>query len=370
MKLNITCGDLATVLNQVRGIIPARSTIPILNNVHLLAESSRVIITANSTDMQASVSDVCEVETPGVTTVPGQMLLSLAKSLPKDKLMTLALVDGRIAVTCGRSKYDLPTLDPADFPTMPEMEDGASVFKMPSKAILDALEATRSSVSTEATRYYLNGVAACLEGGKLAFVSTDGHRLSRIAQDLPDGAQQLPTSIIPTAAVAQIANLCANIEGEATVTISQSRISVELGRVIFRSKLVAGTYPDYVRIISQAKKPAFSIESDVLSDAIGRLLAVSSAEVPVAVFQTNGTAVDVHLSRAGSKMGEGGAETVDAEIISKSNFAANARYIADMVKLWPAKAKLEFQTENPMDPILVTSKDMPGMVSVVMPCRG
>lgn len=366
MELTIKAGTLADALTMVRGIILTRTTIPILTHVKLVASGDRAAISANNLEMQVALNVDCICQKTGDVTVPGLPLLALVKSFAKNADVALKMKDGQLSISCGRSRYSLPTLPAGDFPEIPTLEDGAAVFTLPASTLAEALTATRGTVSTETTRFYLCGVAVNVESNGLDFVSTDGHRLSRLKQGCPGGAEGLQTTIVPTDAVVQILALCES-GGDAKVSVTQNRISVQIEDTLFVSKLIAGTYPDYLRVIPQKKNRSFTINSDELGEAINRLLTVSTKAEPVAVFKTNGTAVDIRLSRTA---GEQGSETVDAEISTASEFGVNARYVADMIRLWPADTSLEFQSNDPGDPILVTSKDVPGQTHVIMPMRG
>lgn len=366
MEFTAQSSDIAAALALVRGIVPTRDTIPILNHVKLTVEGGALSIFANDLEMQANIKIPCDGSVPGETTVGGHVFLSLVKAFPKGSSLAFKMGRGRASITSERSHYELPTLPAEDFPVFPEVASDASVFEMSAIALHDALVATRPTVSTEPSRYYLCGVAVLRAGEGLDFVSTDGHRLSRHREACQAGLEDGAKRILPSAAVDQILSILAQSEGTARMTLTERRMGLDIGDVSFVTKLIDGTYPDYERVIPQLKGASFSIPAEDLDGALSRLLSVTKRDEPLVVFKTNGSTLDIRLGRTS---GEQGSEIIDADISSPSEFGCNGKYISDLLKSWPASANIQFQSDEPSDPILITSKDLPGMTQVLMPMR-
>ena len=262
MEFTLEAGELARIVGLVKGMVPARTTIPILSNILIEAADGSVNIRATCLDMEASASAIAEVVTPGAVTVPGHVLHSLAKSLPKTKLATFKLDDGsRPVLTCGKSRYELRALDPGDFPSANPIGKSAVRFSMPGPDLVALLAGTLPSVETDAkTRYYLCGVFLHVYKDNLVAVSTDGHRMARIASDVPPGAAGMPAIIIPTGAAQEIVAMAG--DSDVDIAITPTCIEVMTDKSRLWSKLVDGTYPDYQRVIPVRSNTVASVDRD------------------------------------------------------------------------------------------------------------
>lgn len=365
MEITLTAGALAKAIGHVKGVIESRTTIPIISNVMIDTSSGKLSITGTSLDMEASVFEPAEIIAHGRTTVPGHVLFGLAKSLPKTKLATIKVDGDRAVLTCGKSRYDLGTLPADDFPIMEGVIGGVSIT-VPSTELSAALSATRHTVSTEETRFYLKGVHVTNENDRLVFVSTDGHRLIRVLTEIPQG--EMPHVIIPTEAVQNIISISDSFDGDVTIAVNAHKIEVTAGPVRFVSKLIAGQYPDYGRVIPRYNsEPNFTASAADMADCIGRLATIVMGNDklnPAVKIATNGSAIDVSLRGQNQ-----GVETIDAVIGAKTEFGANVKYLTDLIGLWPSGATLKVTAPDMGSPILIVSDDMPSQTQVLMPMR-
>lgn len=371
MEFTIEAGELSRIIGYVRGIVPSRTTIPILNNVRVSCNGGSLSITATNLCVEATAVAVCAVVTAGEITIPGHTLFGIAKALPKTKLMTVKIDDYRAIVTSGKSRYSLHTFPADDFPLMPQVEDDANHIRvsMPVSDLRISLDATRSAAGDEPTRMYLNGVHVCIEGNSLAFVTTDGHRLIRRLGSLPHGIENLTPAIIPNEVVREIASMMAVSEGDASVAISNSKISVAANGNTLIAKLIEGTYPDYMRVIPRSSHASLAVNAGVMSEAIDRLSVVYSGtdtKAPVATCTAKGKTIEL---TAGSSTSGFGSETIDAEVFESCEFSASAKYLSEMLKLWPSTATLEITSASLGSPILIVSKDEPSITHVLMPMK-
>lgn len=366
MEVSLTAGDLAATVGLVKGIVPAKNTIPILNNVMLSARGSILSVTGTSLDIEGTATVACDVAREGRVTVPGHVLFGLAKALPRTKSLTLSINDGRAILTCGSSRYDLRTLPPDEFPIVNVDETQAQSFSIKSDDLKAALEATARCASTADDRIYLNGVFLCNEGGKLTCVATDSHRLARYyAGDAP--IDDLRGVIIPSGMVAQMMNVLSSGAVFVDLVITPERIAIITKDVRVVSKLIAGTYPDYMRVIPTARNspPNVHVGAGDLAEAAARISVVYSAadtKAPVARCTTNGGTFDLSAGRD-----DNGTEHIDAEIDQSCDFGVSARYLTEMVGMWPSSARLSISAPTPGSPILFTSTDLPQQTHVIMP---
>jgi DNA polymerase-3 subunit beta len=368
MEFTLASGDFAAALSTIKGVIPSRSTIPILNNVLLDTSSGKLRIVASCLEMEASIHEPAEIVSHGMTTIHGQVLFGIVKALPKTKLVTLKMDGDRAVLSCGKSVYNLGTLPCEDFPGMAGVGADAITVRMPASALKSALDATRGSVSTDATRYYLQGVHLANDGGRLAFVSTDGHRLVCVESDVIDLPSKIPHIIIPSAAVAVIASMIDGSKDMVTITASGKKIAVESGQVNLIAKLIEGEFPDYRRVIPRYNaEPNFKATASEMDGCVSRISSILTGEQrinPAARISTNGSSIEIAMGGQNS-----GIETVDAEIFDPTMFGVSISYLSDMLGLWPGTATLSITAPDAGSPILITSPDVPNQTQVIMPMR-
>ena len=191
MKFSIERAVLVKAVAQAQSVVERRNTIPILSNVLIEAQGDGVSFRATDLDTEVVDKAPAMVERPGATTVSAALLNEIARKLPDGALVSISTeAEGRLTVQAGRSNFSLATLPREDFPVMASSEYSAN-FSAPSQLLRRLFDKSRFAISTEETRYYLNGVymhVADGEGGRvLRCVATDGHRLARIDAALPEG---------------------------------------------------------------------------------------------------------------------------------------------------------------------------------------
>ena len=218
MKLTIDRSDLLRALSHVQSVVERRNTIPILSNVLLSASSGSLQLTATDLDIEAVDAADAQVDQEGGLTAPAQTLFDVVRKLPETAEVQLEFLpdNQRLSIQAGRSRFALPTLPAADFQTM-NKDEGTVSFSIDVADLKRLIDKTRFAISTEETRYYLNGVylhvAEGEDGAKLRAVATDGHRLALSEIDAPQGCEGLPGVIIPRKAVSEIRRLIDGYDG-------------------------------------------------------------------------------------------------------------------------------------------------------------
>lgn len=277
MRLTLPRAAFAAALDQAARVVEKRSTIPILSNMLLGAEGGRLTVRATDLDMQATVSAEARVDKPGATTVPAHLLHDIARKLPADAEVTLDATggEGPLVVRSGRSRFQLQTLPESDFPDLAAGEMTA-IFALSGKALARLIGKSEIAISTEETRYYLNGIyfhtVEASERTMLRAVATDGHRLAQIQTPAPEGAAGMPGVIVPRKAVAELKRI-ATAAGEAQIEIavSPAKIRAACGDTVLVSKLIDGTFPDYTRVVPVANPKRLVVDADALAKAIDRV---------------------------------------------------------------------------------------------------
>jgi len=284
MKATVDRNTLLKSLAHVHSVVERRNTIPILSNVLIEAGEFGLRFMATDLDIQLVETAPAHVHTPGATTVSAGTLFDIARKLPDGSQVELAAADGRMTVIAGKYRSQLSTLPREDFPVIAE-SDLPIKFPLPAAQLRQLIDKTRFAISTEETRYYLNGIFLhATDGGTphLRAVATDGHRLARVTIDRPEGAAGMPDVIVPKKCVAEVRKLLDETEGEVEVSLSASKIRFDFGTATLTSKLIDGTFPDYSRVIPTANDRLLKLDPRSFAQGVDRVSAIASEKTRVA----------------------------------------------------------------------------------------
>lgn len=281
MKLSIERGALLKAVAQAQSVVERRNTIPILANVLIEAEGGEVSFRATDLDIEVVDRTSAQVERAGATTVSAVLLHEIVRKLPDGALVSLADdgAQGRMTITAGRSSFQLATLPRTDFPVMASSEY-ATTFTCPAGVLKRLFDKSKFAISTEETRYYLNGVymhTAESEGQPvLRCVATDGHRLARIDAPLPVKADGMPGVIVPRKTVNELRKLLDDEETEIKVSVSETKVRFVTPMITLTSKVIDGTFPDYARVIPASNSRKLEVDAAEFARAVDRVATVSS----------------------------------------------------------------------------------------------
>jgi DNA polymerase-3 subunit beta len=281
MKFSIERGALLKAVGQAQSVVERRNTIPILANVLIEAEGDTVSFRATDLDIEVVDFAPAKVDRAGATTVSAVTLHEIVRKLPDGALVTLADdgASGRLAVQAGRSNFSLATLPREDFPVMASTEYNSN-FSAPAPVLRRLFDKSKFAISTEETRYYLNGVYMHVAdaGGRrtLRCVATDGHRLARIDADLPSGADGMPGVIVPRKTVGELRKLLDDDDAVIAVSVSETKVRFATPGITLTSKVIDGTFPDYSRVIPAANARRLEVDASEFAQAVDRVATVSS----------------------------------------------------------------------------------------------
>ncbi|MGQ3674287.1 DNA polymerase III subunit beta [Xanthobacter sp. TB0139] len=372
MKLTLTRDVLLPALTRVKNAVQKRTTVPILGNVMIRAIGDQVTFFATDLDAEMSTTVAAEVTTQGETTLPAHTLFDFVRKVASGRSLTLADDGASCAITAGRTRVVLHSLPAADFPSLSSIAPAAT-FTLPAARLADILARTRFAVSTEETRYYLNGIhlhAGDDEGQRaLHAVATDGHRLAHETLPLPAGAETLPAIIIPKTTVDMLAHLLRTLENvDVEISASASHISLAAGPTRLTSKLVDGTFPNYGRVIPTGGTSIVVMEADALKASVELLATIASDRgraIKLAFGAEPGT-----LNASVSNPDAGTAsDTVPLEMEGEPvEIGFNGRYLADILAVLPGP-RLRIALKDGGSPALITTPDQDGWEAVLMPMR-
>jgi len=281
MQLVIERGELLKALSHVTSVVERRTTIPILSNVLLIAGANGLELKATDLEREVIESANADVGEAGAVTVPAHMIHDIARKLPDGAQVAIAREPERerVAVTSGQSRFALPALPADDFPDLAAGEMSHE-FSMPAHDLKRLIEKTRFAISTEETRYYLNGIyfhSVEVDGQQLLrAVATDGHRLAQVELDQPDGAAGMPGVIIPRKTVQELHRLLDDGGADVSVGVSETKVRFQIGGITLTSKLIDGTFPDYARVIPQGNDKEMKISNAEFMSAVDRVSTIAS----------------------------------------------------------------------------------------------
>ncbi len=373
MKFKADRATLLKALAHVQSVVQKRNTIPILANVLIAVRDGRLSLTA--TDMEIAIVEELRADTKrdGAATAPAATLYEIVRRLPEDASVELehAGGDAQLVLRAGRYTTSLVVLPTEDFPSMTA---GALPhrFALPAQALRGLIDRTRFAISTEETRYYLNGIylhAAESEGTPvLRAVATDGHRLARVEEPLPEGAAGMPGVIVPRKTVAELRKLIEDVSDEIEIALSETRIQFRAGPLTLTSKLIDGTFPEYDRVIPRDNDKVLRVVKKDFSEAVARVAAISAERSrPVKLSVARDLLV---VSAASPDQGtateelEGGLVRYDAGPIE---IGFQARYLNDVTD--QVTGDVEFRFADGASPTIVRDAADASALYVLMPMR-
>lgn len=371
MKISIERATLLKAVAQAQSVVERRNTIPILANVLIEAEGSTVSLRATDLDIEVTDKAPAMVERGGATTVNAVMLHEIVRKLPDGALVQLADdgTAGRLTVQAGRSTFSLATLPREDFPIMASSEYAAN-FTAPAGVLRRLFDKSKFAISTEETRYYLNGVymhvATGEDGPVLRCVATDGHRLARIDAPLPDGAQGMPGVIVPRKTVGELRKLLEDDESKIAVSVSETKIRFATPAITLTSKVIDGTFPDYSRVIPTANTRRLEVDAAEFAKAVDRVATVSSERSRAVKMQLDEDRLILSVNAPDSGAAE--EELAVAYGDERLEIGFNAKYLLEIASQVDRENAV-FLFNSSGDPTLMREGNDTSAVYVVMPMR-
>ncbi|EPX82595.1 DNA polymerase III beta subunit [Salipiger mucosus DSM 16094] len=371
MKVSIERAVLLKAVSQAQSVVERRNTIPILANVLIEAEGDTVSFRATDLDIEVLDRAPAQVERAGATTVSAVTLHEIVRKLPDGALVQLAddAASGRLTVTAGRSNFNLATLPREDFPVMASSEYSSN-FSAKAEVLRRLYDKSKFAISTEETRYYLNGVymhvAESEEGRVLRCVATDGHRLARIDAALPAGAEEMPGVIVPRKTVNELRKLLDDDEMDIAVSVSETKVRFATPDITLTSKVIDGTFPDYSRVIPMGNTRRLEVDAKEFAKAVDRVATVSSERSRAVKLQLDEDRLVLSVNAPDSGAAE--EELAVAYGDEPLEIGFNAKYlqeIADQVD----RENAVFLFNSSGDPTLMREGSDTSAVYVVMPMR-
>ena len=371
MKLSIERATLLKALAQAQSVVERRNTIPILANVLIEAESAQVSFRATDLDIEVVDRAPAMVERAGSTTVSAVMLHEIVRKLPDGALVNLSedAAAGRLTITAGRSTFNLATLPKEDFPIMATSEY-ASNFSAKAAELRRLFDKAKFAISTEETRYYLNGVYMHVSQGEtgkvLRCVATDGHRLARIDAPLPEGADGMPGVIVPRKTVGELRKLLDDDDATIAVSVSETKVRFATPAITLTSKVIDGTFPDYTRVIPTGNTRKLEVDASEFAKAVDRVATVSSERSRAVKLSLEEDRLILSVNSPDSGAAE--EELAVAYGDERLEIGFNAKYLLEIASQVDRENAV-FLFNSAADPTLMREGNDMSAVYVVMPMR-
>ena len=371
MKFVIERANLLKTLSHVQSIVEKRNTIPVLSNVKIEALADGISFKA--TDMDTEITEIVDakIEEQGATTAPAHMLYDIVRKLNDGSEIEISFPDekGQLSIASGRSKFSLSTIAVEDFPVI-AADTLPTNFAIAKEELKDVIDRTQFAVSTEETRYYLNGlyIHAKTEGETkvLRIVATDGHRLACVESPLPAGAEKMNGVIIPRKTVAEIRKLLDDSKTEnVSISLSENKIRFMLEDITLTSKLIDGTYPDYERVIPTGNNKILEVSVKELSSAVDRVSVVAERTRAIKLITSKNHVV---LTTSSPDLGSA-LEEVEAKYEHDAlEVGYNFRYLLDILNEIKGD-NVEISFSDSSSPSVIHDTSDSSAIYVLMPMR-
>ncbi len=371
MKLTIERAALLKSLTHVQSVVERRNTIPILSNVLIEAGDSALSLTATDMDLTMVDKISAEVSQPGATTAPAHTLYDIVRKLPEGAQVQIEAGgdDARLKLQAGRSVFTLATLPREDFPAT--SGDGLpQSFTLQAGELKTLIDRTRFAISTEETRYYLNGIFLhATQSNSLAVlraVATDGHRLAQVEMPLPEAAKDMPGVIVPRKTVGELRRLVEAVDDPVEIALSDTKIRFAFGSTILTSKLIDGTFPDYERVIPAGNDKVLEVDCKSFAEAVDRVSTISSEKSRAVKM-----AVDKGALTLSANSPENGTAVEELEIDYNGDgieIGFNSRYLLDIAQQIEGDAA-QFTMADAASPTIVREVADSSALYVLMPMR-
>ncbi|HDR1003120.1 DNA polymerase III subunit beta [Pasteurella multocida] len=365
MQFIVSRENLLKPLQQVCGVLSSRPNIPVLNNVLLQIRGERLVITGTDLEVELSTETaLLRTDVQGSFTIPAKKFLDICRSLPEEAEISVNFEEDRAIVKSGRSKFNLSTLPAEEYPNLTDWQSEVD-FTLEQSTLRRLIEATQFSMANQDARYFLNGMKFETEGNLLRTVATDGHRLAvctiALEQDL-----QTHSVILPRKGVLELVRLLENTDLPARLQIGTNNLRIDLGNIIFTSKLIDGRFPDYRRVLPRNATRILEAEWDVLKQAFVRAAILSNERFRSVRLQLSENQLKITATNPEQEVAE---EIIDVSYVGEEmEVGFNVSYILDVLNALKCQ-RVRMRLTDASSSCLIEDCDDASAEYVIMPMR-
>ncbi len=364
MKFSATRETLLKPLQTVVGVVERRQTMPILSNVLLSLQGSKLSITATDLEVEMVAEAEVKGDGSGDITVPGRKLHDIFRALPEGLSVEFTLNGDRLTIKSGRSRFTLSTLRAADFPTIDEIAS-KQTLRLNKVDLRRLVEKTHFSMAQQDVRYYLNGLLLETEKKRLRAVATDGHRLALSEVDLLAPASRDEQLIMPRKGVLELSRLLDG-DGEVELALGANHVRVQLDGVRLTSKLIDGRFPEYSRVVPAQPKNILKADRNLFRQALQRTAILSNEKYRGVRLELAPNSV---VLQANNPEQEEAVETLEVEYAGDAmEIGFNVNYLLDAMAAVDSE-QVEFGVTDANSSCLIREPGGDGTKFVVMPMR-
>ena len=370
MKFKISRSDFFKTLSHLQGIVDKKNSLPILANILIEAKNTNLIL--SSTDMDISIIEKisCNVMEDGSTTINAQILYDIVRKIDDNSEIEIISNNGKLlTIRSEGSRFSLACLPKEDYPLIEKSNNGTDII-LNSKTLYKLIDKTKFAISNEETRYFLNGLYFNVtnEDNKniLTLVGTDGHRLAKFSHKIDGNISQVSGVIIPKKTIYELSKLLSEIDININISISSNKIVFNIGEIIFISKLIDGSFPDYKRVIPTDNTNVLKISRDKLLSAVDRVSTIANEKSPVIKFKLLKNVLNLNtINNESSTASEDVMINYDGDEIE---IGFNSKYIMDIVNNLE-DSEISINLKDNTSPIIAQENSNTNLVYVLMPMR-
>ncbi len=274
MRFSVARDTLLAGLQTVQNVVSSRTTLPILSNVRIQAADGQLRFTTTDLDVGITCIADAHVERAGGTTLPVKRLASIVRELPAGEVHVEVESKNIASLRCGQIFFKIHGLPEEEFPPFPEFAD-CKLFSLKQAELKDALRKTSYAISTDETRYVLNGILFSFKDSRLTMVATDGRRLGLVDLEVEFPQSEEIDVIVPTKCINELTRLVGD-SGEMKMYVAQNQVAFDVGTTRLVSKLVEGNYPNYRQVIPNEVRERVTLERELFQAAVHRVSLLAS----------------------------------------------------------------------------------------------
>ncbi|MDC2978033.1 DNA polymerase III subunit beta [Pelagibacteraceae bacterium] len=370
MKFKIPRSSFFKTLSHLQGIVDKKSSLPILANI--LIEATDNQLTLSSTDMDISIIEkiTCNVIEEGATTINSQILYDIVRKIDDNSEIEIISNNGKLlSLRSEGSRFSLACLPKEDYPIIEKDNSGVEII-LNSKILYKLIEKTKFAISNEETRYFLNGLYFNItkEDNKniVTIVGTDGHRLAKFSHEIDNKIDQVSGVIIPKKTIYELSKLLSEIDSNVKISISSNKIVFIIDDIVFVSKLIDGSFPDYKRVIPNDNANILKISRDKLLSAVDRVSTIANEKSPVIKFKLFNNILNLNtINNESSTASEDLKISYEGEEIE---IGFNSKYIMDIVNNLEDN-EISINLKDNVSPVIAKENSNTNLVYVLMPMR-
>lgn len=369
MKVCIKRNDLLKALSYAHSIIEKKTTLPILSHILIQTKEGRLKITA--TDLEIALLEWidAQIEEEGEVTVIGPMFYEVIGKLPEKSQITLAFDKDKnqLLVTCESASFSLSCLNPKEFPLV-QLAKLPHCFHLSLKDLNHLLKRTEFAMSTEETRYHLNGIYLHVyQNQELRAVATDGHRLARASIALPEGSEGIPGVILSRKTVNEVLKILSDQTEDVEIHLSETQITFLFQNISITSRLIDGVFPDYEKAIPEITDKLLTVKMPPFLEAVERVSILSDGQSRGIKLKTQSDLLT--LSSVNSQIGSAVEQVTGTSQFESIELGFNAKYLIDIAKQMGKEDSLQFSFGDPNTAVTIRNMADARILYVLMPMR-